>query len=61
MDAAFGVTLVLCSYSGDDPGNGSDPLGLWPSWAEQAWNETGGKVVGAIGGVATTAAHGVAE
>lgn len=51
------------AYTGDDPVNGVDPLGLWPSLSDlnpvhdaealghgaaTAWNDTGGKVVSAV-------------
>jgi len=50
-------------FTGDDPVNGVDPLGLWPSLSDlnpvhdaealghtatRAWNDTGGKVVSAV-------------
>jgi len=40
------------AYTGDDPTNDTDPLGLWGlnpfSDATQAWNDTGGKVVSQV-------------
>ena len=51
------------AYTGDDPVNGTDPLGLWPSLSDlnpvhdaealghtatRAWNDTGGKVVSQV-------------
>ena len=49
IDPLVDATGQPYQYASDDPVNGSDPSGLWGgnpiSDAEQAWNDTGGKVV----------------
>ena len=53
VDPAVNMMGQAYQYAGDDPVNGSDPLGLWPSLsdlnpvtaAQQVWNDTGGKAV----------------
>jgi RHS repeat-associated protein len=52
VDPLVAITGEPYSYAGNDPVNGSDPLGLW-GWnpisdATQAWNDTGRKVVHAV-------------
>jgi RHS repeat-associated protein len=59
VDPLVDATGQPYAYTGDDPVNGVDPLGLWSlnpiSDAEEGWNDTGGKVVHGIKTGAPTA------